>query len=68
MEGAAKFMRNYRRLMMTCMAWYEATRPGGGEDVELENPDVEEDAGANTSAVAAKGTATDGPRSSEDKC
>ena len=54
---------------MTCMAWYEATRPGGGEDVELENPDVEEDAGANTSAVAAKGTATDGPRSSEDnKC
>ena len=51
---------------MTCMAWYEATR---GEDVELENPDVEEDAGANTSAVAAKGTTTDGPRSSEDnKC
>jgi len=70
-EGAAKFMRNYRRLMMTRIAWSEAARPRGGEDVELENPDsdVEGDAGASTSAVAAKGTATDGARSLEDnKC
>ena len=69
MEGAAQFMRNYRRLVMTRIAWSEAARPRGGEDVKLENPDVEEDAEANTAAVGAKGTATDGPRSSEDnKC
>lgn len=56
---------------MTRIAWSEAARPRGGEDVELENPDsdVEGEAGASTSAVAAKGTATDGARSLEDnKC
>ena len=56
---------------MARIAWSEAARPRGGEDVELENPDsdVEGDAGPSTPAVAAKGTATDGARSLEgNKC
>ncbi|EDR02053.1 uncharacterized protein LACBIDRAFT_309994 [Laccaria bicolor S238N-H82] len=67
-EGAAKVMRNYRRLMMTRIAWSEAARSRGGEDVEWKNPDsdVEGEAGASTSAVAAKGTATDDAQSLED--
>ena len=50
---------------MTRIAWSKAARL---EDVELENPDsdVDGDAGASTFAVVAKGTATDGARSSED--
>ncbi|KAJ7151040.1 pre-mRNA processing factor 3-domain-containing protein [Mycena filopes] len=35
-EGAAKFIRNYKRLMMTRIAWTEAARPRGAEDVVLE--------------------------------
>jgi len=52
-EGAAKFMKNYKRLMMHRIAWTEAARPRGGEDVELENPDsdVEGDVGMGSSAA-----------------
>ncbi|RXW23253.1 hypothetical protein EST38_g2603 [Candolleomyces aberdarensis] len=38
-EGAPKFMKNYKRLLLHRIAWTEAARPRGGEDVELENPD-----------------------------
>jgi U4/U6 small nuclear ribonucleoprotein PRP3 len=38
-EGAAKFIRNYKRLMLHRIKWTEAARPRGGEDVELEDPD-----------------------------
>ncbi|KIM42390.1 hypothetical protein M413DRAFT_133082 [Hebeloma cylindrosporum] len=38
-EGAAKFIRNYKRLMLHRIAWTEAARPRGGEAVELENPE-----------------------------
>ncbi|KAF7350512.1 U4 u6 small nuclear ribonucleoprotein [Mycena venus] len=43
-EGAAKFIKNYKRLMTHRIAWTEAARPRGGEDVVLENanPDAEE--------------------------
>ena len=56
-EGAAKFMKNYKRLMMHRIAWTEAARPRGGEDVELENPDsdVEGNVGTTSSAAAGKG-------------
>ena len=49
-------MKNYKRLMMHRIAWTEAARPRGGEDVELENPDsdVDGDVGA-SSAAAGKG-------------
>lgn len=35
-EGAHKFVRQYKRLMMHRMAWTEAARERGGSDVELE--------------------------------
>ncbi|KIM42381.1 hypothetical protein M413DRAFT_27158 [Hebeloma cylindrosporum] len=38
-EGAAKVMRNYKRLMLHRIAWTGAARPRGGEAVELENPE-----------------------------
>lgn len=38
-EGAAKFIRNYKGLMLRRIKWTEAARPRGGEDVELEDPD-----------------------------
>ncbi|KAI5834292.1 PRP3-domain-containing protein [Schizophyllum commune Tattone D] len=35
-EGAAKFMRKYRRLMTERIDWTQAAQPRGAEDVELE--------------------------------
>lgn len=35
-EGAAKFIRNYKRLMLHRIAWTEAARARGEEDVELD--------------------------------
>ena len=35
-EGAAKFIRSYKRLMLHRIAWTEASRPRGQEEVELE--------------------------------
>lgn len=40
-EGASKFIRNYKRLMLHRMVWTEAARPRGAEDVELDNGDDE---------------------------
>ena len=67
-EGAVKFMLNYGWLMTTCTARSEAARPWGREDVDLENSnsDVKGNVGASTSAIAAKGTTTEGARSLED--
>ncbi|CAA7268402.1 unnamed protein product [Cyclocybe aegerita] len=53
-EGAAKYMKNYKRLMMHRIAWTEAARPRGGEDVELENPDSDVE-GDSTNATSANG-------------
>ena len=41
-EGAQKFIRQYKRLMVHRIAWTEAARPRGGEDVEIEAGDGEE--------------------------
>ncbi|KAK7051284.1 U4/U5/U6 small nuclear ribonucleoprotein prp3 [Paramarasmius palmivorus] len=70
-EGAAKFIRNYKRLMTVRIAWTEAAR-SRGDDVEIDNGDAE-DEGAEGSADKGKGKATDGdeegPTSLEDnKC
>ena len=35
-EGASKFIRNYKRLMTRRIAWTEAARPRGAEEVELD--------------------------------
>ena len=41
-EGAAKFIRQYKRLMVRRIAWREAARPRGGEEVEVEEGDEED--------------------------
>ncbi|KAL4068563.1 pre-mRNA processing factor 3-domain-containing protein [Scleroderma yunnanense] len=41
-EGAAKFIRSYKRLMLNRIAWTEAARPRGAEDVEIDEGDEEE--------------------------
>ena len=38
-EGAAKFIRKYKRLMLHRIAWTEAARERGEEDVELDDDD-----------------------------
>lgn len=35
-EGATKFLRQYKRLMLHRIAWTEAARERGGEDVEID--------------------------------
>lgn len=41
-EGASKFIRNYKRLMLHRIAWTEAARARGSEEVEIDNDDDEE--------------------------
>ncbi|KAI6115140.1 pre-mRNA processing factor 3-domain-containing protein [Pisolithus croceorrhizus] len=41
-EGAAKFIRMYKRLMLHRIAWTEPARPRGGEDVEIDEGEGEE--------------------------
>ncbi|KAH8083302.1 pre-mRNA processing factor 3-domain-containing protein [Cristinia sonorae] len=40
-EGAAKFIKQYKRLMLHRIAWTEAARERGGSDVEIDNDDEE---------------------------
>jgi U4/U6 small nuclear ribonucleoprotein PRP3 len=54
-EGAFKFIRNYKRLMTHRIAWTEAARPRGAEDVEVDNGDEEP-----IGDVKGKGKAIDG--------
>ncbi|KAH7882469.1 pre-mRNA processing factor 3-domain-containing protein [Phlebopus sp. FC_14] len=49
-EGAAKFVRNYKRLILHRIAWTEAARPRGGEDVEIEEGEEELDGTGNGKA------------------
>ncbi|KAJ8469204.1 hypothetical protein ONZ45_g16968 [Pleurotus djamor] len=41
-EGAAKFIKSYKRLMLHRIAWTEAPRPRGGEEVELDEDESAE--------------------------
>ena len=41
-EGAPKFLKQYKRLMLHRMQWTEAARPRGAEDVEIEGDEDEE--------------------------
>ncbi|KAF9652310.1 PRP3-domain-containing protein [Thelephora ganbajun] len=52
-EGASKFIRNYKRLMIHRIGWTEAARARGAEEVEIENDDDESGASerANNSTV-----------------
>ena len=40
-EGASKFIRNYKRLMLHRVAWTEAARARGAEEVEIDDDDGE---------------------------
>jgi U4/U6 small nuclear ribonucleoprotein PRP3 len=63
-EGGHKFIRQYKRLMLHRMAWTEAARPRGGEDVEIQEDDDEEGAGASKAkARAEEGVKTPGEES-----
>ena len=54
-EGGAKFIRQYKRLMLHRIAWTDAARPRGGEAVEQEeNADAEEEAGPSVNGIAAR--------------
>ncbi|KAI0711571.1 pre-mRNA processing factor 3-domain-containing protein [Earliella scabrosa] len=67
-EGAAKFIRTYKRLMLHRIAWTEAARERGNEDVELED-DENGEAKGKGKAVAASAEGEEGPVSLEDnKC
>lgn len=67
-EGASKFIRQYKRLMMHRIAWTEPARQRGGSDVEIDEGSDEENAGGDK----AKGKAVvppdevEGPVSLED--
>jgi U4/U6 small nuclear ribonucleoprotein PRP3 len=54
-EGSSKAIKQYKRLLVVRIAWAEAARPRGAEDVELEEPtsDVE----GESSSGAGKGKA-----------
>ncbi|KAF8267171.1 pre-mRNA processing factor 3-domain-containing protein [Lactarius quietus] len=58
-EGAPKFMRSYKRLMLHRIAWTEAARARGEEDVELadgeDGPVVDESGGEKTAAGPSSG-------------
>lgn len=45
-EGAAKFIRKYKHLMMDRMAWTVTARPRGTEEVEIDNGGSDEEDGA----------------------
>jgi U4/U6 small nuclear ribonucleoprotein PRP3 len=45
-EGAAKFIKSYKRLMLHRIAWTEPARPRAAEDVELEHPNSDDEAAA----------------------
>ncbi|KAF5383210.1 hypothetical protein D9615_004952 [Tricholomella constricta] len=72
-EGSAKAIKNYKRLLVHRIAWTEAARPRGAEEVELEDPDSDAEgdaAKAEAMPVSGEGEAEgDGRPSLEDnKC
>ncbi|KAH9941282.1 pre-mRNA processing factor 3-domain-containing protein [Epithele typhae] len=67
-EGAAKFVREYKRLMLHRIAWTEPARERGEEDVELEDAedDTTADGGKGKGKVAIEGDSEAAPISLED--
>jgi U4/U6 small nuclear ribonucleoprotein PRP3 len=68
-EGAHKYVRNYKRLMLNRIAWTEAARPRGSEDVEF---DGDQDSGGehNLKSTGKEPTAarTTGTSLEDNKC
>jgi len=70
-EGAHKFMKNYKRLMLHRIQWTKAAPPRNNEEVELENPDSdvegeEEGVGASSTPAAKSADGEDKKQSLED--
>ncbi|KAG1732194.1 pre-mRNA processing factor 3-domain-containing protein [Suillus paluster] len=59
-EGAARLVQKYRHLMIDRIAWTEAARPRGGEDVVIDNGGEEEEAQSNSGADGSNGGGGDG--------
>ncbi|KAL7284340.1 hypothetical protein ACG7TL_001629 [Trametes sanguinea] len=64
-EGAAKFIRQYKRLMLRRIAWTEPARERGGEDVEIEG-DEEGEGDKGKGKAVASGSTEEGQVSLED--
>lgn len=58
-EGAHKFIRQYKRLMLQRMAWTEAARPRGAEEVEIASNEDGSDGEAVSTSKAAVPSADD---------
>ncbi|KAI0353389.1 PRP3-domain-containing protein [Trametes cingulata] len=56
-EGAAKFIRQYKKLMLRRIAWTEPARERGGEDVEIEQGEEDEGGKGKGKAVASGSSA-----------
>ena len=67
-EGAQKFIRQYKRLMLHRIAWTEAARPRGGEDVEIEGDDDDEGADGKVKERADATTNGEGPSLEDNAC
>ncbi|KAL6305945.1 pre-mRNA processing factor 3-domain-containing protein [Sparassis latifolia] len=65
-EGAHKFIRQYKRLMLHRIAWTEAARERGNEEVELENGDEEEGADKGKGKAVAQADGEEGAVSLDD--
>ncbi|KAG6856059.1 hypothetical protein H0H87_007836 [Tephrocybe sp. NHM501043] len=68
-EGSNKAIKNYKRLLLTRIAWTEAARPRGA-DVELQEPnsDAEGDSSAPAVAVEGGGEGDGRPSLEDNKC
>lgn len=53
-EGASKYIRNYKRLMLHRIAWTEPARPRGAEDVEIDEGETQEQENSNRDKGDAK--------------
>ncbi|KAI0674119.1 pre-mRNA processing factor 3-domain-containing protein [Trametes maxima] len=66
-EGAAKFIRQYKKLMLRRIAWTEPARERGGEEVEIEDAEEDDTGKGKGKAVApGSGEGEDGQVSLED--
>jgi U4/U6 small nuclear ribonucleoprotein PRP3 len=54
-EGAPKYMRAFKKLMLRRIAWTEPARPRGGEEIEVDRGD--EDIAVGSNNVLAEGQA-----------
>ncbi|KAJ3987928.1 pre-mRNA processing factor 3-domain-containing protein [Lentinula detonsa] len=60
-EGAAKFIRNYKRLMLVRIDWTQGSRPRGTEEVVLQTEEGEAEAGNKENGNSADRPSQSGP-------